>query len=515
MKNIAQVVPTRLTAHVAHAPATGPCALVLFGATGDLAKRKLVPALYNLAVEEALPETFALVGFSRSATSGDVLRGLQREALEHFSRRQPVDEVVWDNLSPRISAVPGAVDDPAAYAALRAELERIDQENGVRCNRLFYCATPASVFPSILRQLAGVGLISKASQEVARDGARPWARVIVEKPFGRDLESARALNAQCLEVIDEEQIYRIDHYLGKETVQNILVFRFANTIFEPLWNRNHVDHVEITMAEEIDVEGRGSFYEETGVIRDIVQNHLLQMLALCAMEPPVSFEAEEIRDMKAQVLRSLRPLAGYDVEEKVVRGQYEGYRDEKGVAPGSCTPTYVALTAHIDNWRWQGVPFYLRAGKALARRVTEISFHFRQIPFCLFGEENVCKRIDANVLKLRIQPDEGISLRFASKVPGDGLDIGGVNMNFRYADAFDRPAPEAYERLLLDCMRGDATLFARRDEVELSWKYVQPILADWECGRHASVPLYARGSEGPKEATALVRATGHAWERLA
>jgi glucose-6-phosphate 1-dehydrogenase len=488
-----------------------PCVAVLFGVTGDLASRKLVPALYNLAVGGALPEPFALVGFSRSAKSADELKASLRESLGEFSRTQPIDEAVWQQFSRNIHAVAGAVDDADSFRELGRVVQGLERDLRTGGNRLFYLSTPASAFPPILQNLREVGLVSHTH---GRTGP-PWSRVIIEKPFGRDLGSARELNQLVHEILDESQVYRIDHYLGKETVQNILVFRFGNTIFEPLWNRGHIDHVQITMVESIGVEGRGAFYEETGVLRDIVQNHLLQVLALCAMEPPVSMEADEIRNMKAQVFRSLRRIHPDEVDSHVVRGQYEGYRGEKGVASDSLTSTYLALRAHIDNWRWQGVPFYLRAGKGLKGRVTEVSFHFKQIPFCLYGDDKTCQLIKNNVLKLRIQPDEGISLHIVSKVPGEDLKIGDVEMEFLYSEAFHKQPAEAYERLLLDAMRGDPTLFARHDEVELSWQFCMPILERWKSSAFDSIPIYPRGSGGPKESDRMLGQDGRMWLPLA
>jgi len=488
-----------------------PCTVVLFGATGDLAQRKLFPALFELDRAHLLPEHFAIVAFSRSSLDGDAFRDHVKEGLKKFSRTQPLDEATWERFAPRLSGISGGYDDAASFARLREKLEAVSQQQRTEGNQLYYLATPASTFPQILHGLAGAGLLPREE----RPHQKPWRRLVIEKPFGHDLESARALNRELSAVLDERQIFRIDHYLGKETVQNILVFRFANSIFEPLWNRKHIDHVEITAAEKIGVEGRGGFYDETGVIRDMVQNHLLQVLALCAMEPPVSFGAEDIRDEKNKVFRALRPLEGGDVARAVVAGQYEGYQQEKGVKPGSRTPTYVAMKMNVDSWRWSGVPFYLRAGKHLKKRMTEVSIHFKSVPVGLFaGEGATCQRLQPNVLTLRIQPQEGIALSFESKVPGEDVSIAGVTMDFNYAESFQKPVPEAYERLLLDCMRGNATLFARQDSVEQAWSYVTPILQALESGEGGQVHTYKPGTAGPEAAAALVARDGRRWTSL-
>jgi glucose-6-phosphate 1-dehydrogenase len=487
-----------------------PCALVLFGATGDLAQRKLFPALFELAQGGLLPEDFALIAFSRSPLDDETLRAQVRESLERFARSRPLDEATWERFAPRLEGLSGAYDDMAAFRRLRQRLDEAQARFGTRGNQLYYLSTPASTFPTLLGGLHQAGLLPREGP-----GHRgPWHRLIIEKPFGSDVASARALNRGLWETLDERQIFRIDHYLGKETVQNIPVFRLANAIFEPLWNRQHIDHVEITAAETLGVEGRGRFYDETGVVRDMVQNHLLQVLSLCAMEPPVSLAAEDIRDEKNKVFRALRPIGPHEVREAVVQGQYAGYREEKGVAPHSRTPTYVALRLHVDTWRWQGVPFYIRAGKRLARRVTEVSVHFKSVPFSLFGTSDACQRLEPNVLTFRIQPEEGIALRFESKVPGDGVEVSGVTMDFRYAPTFQKPIPEAYERLLLDCMRGDATLFARADSVEQAWEFITPILQTLEAGQGGPLHTYAPGSSGPQEAAALPAQDGRRWTVL-
>ncbi len=487
------------------------CAVVIFGATGDLSKRKLVPALYNLAVDGALPRRFAVLGVSRTVLPADGFRAELRASTERFSRTRPLDDKVWEAFARRIETCPGSLDDLASFERVRETLEQVDRDHGTCGNRLYYFATPPKHFAQTLGNLRDAGLLADPR------ATERWTRVIIEKPFGRDLASARELNRIATDILDESQIFRIDHYLGKETVQNILVFRFGNAIFEQMWNRRSVDHVQITAAEEIGIERRGKFYDETGVMRDFVQNHLLQVLALCAMEQPVSFRADDIRDEKAKVLRSLRPIAESDVASHVVRAQYQGYRSEEGVSPDSTTPTFVAMKAFIDNWRWQGVPFYIRAGKSLHKRITEVSFHFHPVPFCLFGRDEVCQLLQPNVLTLRIQPDEGIFLRFNTKVPGDDLSVSAVRMDFNYARAFDRPPQDAYERLLVDCMRGDATLFSRKDSVELAWSFVDPILDTWE-HRDPDVAgplaLYEPGSQGPAQADRFIAVDGRRWDPI-
>jgi len=491
---------------VARSQPPDPCMIVIFGVTGDLTHRKLAPALYNLARAGDLPERYAILGTSTSVGSTSDFRAKLRESVSRHSRTQPLDEEIWKRFSAPLETVAADVNAPADYQKLRRTLEDVEKKAGLPGNRLYYLAVPPGVFPVILRNLKDAGLLHPP-------GGPVWSRVVIEKPFGHDLASAKELNRTVAGVVEERQIFRSDHYLGKETVQNILVFRFGNSIFEPLWNRKYIDHVQITMAEEITVERRGKFYDATGVLRDVVQNHLLQVLALCTMEAPATFKADDIRDEKYKLLRSIRPFTREDVEKNVVAAQYAGYRGSEGVAPDSRTPTYVALKLAIDNWRWQGVPIYIRAGKGLKARNTEVSIHFQSIPFCLFGSEEVCQRIEPNVLTLRLQPDEGIALNFGCKVPGEDLSVGGVTMNFSYADSFQKAPWEAYERLLLDAMRGDHTLFSRRDGDEQAWAIATPILEAWAAGQ-TPLPEYETGSAGPKEAAELLRREGRRWRPL-
>ncbi len=491
-----------------------PCLLVILGITGDLAKTKLVPALFELSCRGKLPRRFTVVGCSTSTPGDDELRQMLRESMAQHSRTKPFDEAAWQQFAAGIYSVTGRFDETAFYRDLRDRVVRLDDELGTEGNGIFYLATLASLFPDIVGHLRESGLIRSQTDARQDTGNSPWSRVVIEKPFGRDLDSARELNRLIGDHLHESQIYRIDHFLGKETVQNIAVFRYGNAIFEPLWNRKHVSHVEITAAEPGGIGRRGRFYDETGVVRDIVQNHLLQILSLIAMEPPVSFGADDLRDQKVQLLRSLRPVATpQDVQESMVFGQYEGYRDEKGVASDSRTPTYVAMKAWIDNWRWHGVPFYLRTGKRLAEKRTEVAIWFQSVPHCPFKEQETCRLLEPNVLKLRLQPDEGIDLRFMSKVPGEDLQVSAVHMDMRYDEAFGEPLSDAYERLLLDCMRGDQSLFARSDDVEEAWRFVTPALEAWEARDDPPIP-YAAGSAGPREANRLMTGDGWHWTGL-
>jgi len=482
-----------------------PCVMVLFGASGDLARRKILPAIYNLARDGCLPENFALIGSSRSLRSADDFRRHMRESISRYSRTG-LDDGLWDELSGRIDHVTGDPREAETQQRLRRRVEELDKEFETQGNSMFHVATPPSSMNAIIEQLAANEFLE------TRDGQRmmPWPRVLVEKPFGLNLESARQLNDLLARKLDESQIFRVDHFLAKETVQNIMVFRFGNAVFEPIWNSKYVDHVQITATETLGMERRGAFYEEVGVLRDVVQNHMLQVLSLCAMEPPVSALPDAVREEKTKVFRALRLMRGGAAGRDVVLGQYRGYHDEKGVAKNSRVPTFAALKVLVDNWRWQGVPFYIRAGKKLKAGVTEVRVQFQPIPFCLFG--SLCPMLPRNELTLRISPNEGISLRFVSKEPGEDYRVSGVTMDFSYSE-FQKPQPDAYERLLLDCMRGDQTLFARNDAVELEWRFADPIVSAWEAGA-IDVHDYEPGSAGPKEADKLIARDGRAWRAI-
>ncbi|MFY9823487.1 MAG: glucose-6-phosphate dehydrogenase [Thermoanaerobaculia bacterium] len=488
-----------------------PCAMVIFGATGDLTKRKLLPAVYNLVNDGLLPDTFAVVGIGRSPLSDEEFRQHMTEDLRQFATVE-IDEAKLDWLLHRLRYVAGDLTDEATFHRLGETLAKVDSELGTAGNYLYYLAVPPSLFSDYIHRLSAAGLTGEDEGK--------WRRVIIEKPFGHDLDSARKLNVDIREVLAERQIYRIDHYLGKETVQNIMAFRFGNGIFEPIWNRRYVDHVQITVAETVGVEGRGTYYEEAGALRDMVQNHMFQLLALTAMEPPVSFAADVVRDERVKVLSAIRPFTDEDVLRFTVRGQYgegamsgeraPGYRGEKSVAPNSSTETFAALEMFIDNWRWADVPFYLRTGKRLPKRATEIAIQFKRAPLMLFRDTPV-ERLSPNLLVLHIQPDEGISLRFEGKVPGPQMKLGTVRMHFEYADYFGAQPHTGYETLLYDCMLGDTTLFHRTDMVETGWRVVTPILDVWKALAPRNFPNYAAGSWGPKEADELIQKDGRKW----
>jgi glucose-6-phosphate 1-dehydrogenase len=494
-----------------------PCVMVIFGASGDLTKRKLIPALYYLTREHMLPAGFSVIGCARTPSTNEGFRAEMREAVKKYLNLPNESAAFTQGFGDGLFYIADDFGDPKAYDQLKSLLDRLDQERGTSGNRLFYLSTPPSFFSVIVQHLGAAGLAQP------KYPGKSWTRIIIEKPFGRDLASARELNRIVTEVFKEEQVYRIDHYLGKETVQNLLVFRFANGIFEPFWNRRYIDHVQIAVAEELGVEGRGSYYEEAGLLRDMIQNHVLQLLCLVAMEPPATFEATAVRGEKAKVLKSIRPISKERASEFALRGQYiEGtvagrkvsaYRNERNVSPSSTTETYAALKLNIDNWRWADVPFYLRSGKRLPKRVSEISIQFRRVPHLLFrgaGAEN----IEPNILSLRIQPDEGISLNFCAKLPGTTMQIRPVRMDFRYGESFGAVPPTAYETLLLDCMLGDATLFNRDDAVELSWELVDPILESWKQDGQKGLAFYPAGSWGPAEADDFIERDGRRWQRL-
>ncbi len=498
------------SAKASYGGASDPCAIVIFGASGDLAKRKVIPAMYDLAAHNSLGSRYAIVGFARTSMNDDSFRSATGEAAKTMSDIGPVDPRKWEEFSANLFYTPGDYKDQSAYAQLAKKLAELDAQKNLGGNRLFYLSTPPEVYPDIVEQLGRAGLSRPA-------GGKSWVRIIIEKPFGRDLATAKELNEIVHNVFEEPQVYRIDHYLGKDTVQNLLVLRFGNGIFEPLWNRNYVDHVQITAAETLGVERRGGFYETAGALRDMIQSHVLQLTSLVAVEPPASFDATAVRNEKLKVLQSIRPFDLEMVAQSVVRGQYSagnlgdkdvpGYREEQGVSPKSRTETFVAAKLLIDNWRWANVPFYLRTGKRLAKRTTEIVIQFKRAPHVVFrGRE-----AEPNKLVLNIQPDEGISVSFGAKRPGTEMSIGNVDMNFSYREGFGETSRSAYATLVNDCLRGDATLFDRGDSVEAAWSLVDPILDVWSAAKTATVPEYASGSWGPRESTNLLERDGRKW----
>ena len=487
-----------------------PCTVILFGASGDLAKRKVIPAMYDLASHNGLGPAYAIVGFARTPMNDESFRNSVGEAAKSMSEVGPIDPKKWDEFASNLHYHAGEYGNAEDFKKLAEHLKQLESEKKLSGNRLFYLSTPPEVYKDIVEQLGKAGLAKPTS-------ANSWVRIIIEKPFGRDLNSAKELNKIVLSEFQESQVYRIDHYLGKDTVQNLLVLRFSNGIFEPLWNRNYVDHVQITAAETLGVERRGGFYETAGALRDMIQSHVLQLTSLVAVEPPASFDATAVRNEKLKVLQSIRPFDLGMVAQSVVRGQYSageidgkqvpGYRAEQGVSPTSRTETFVAAQVLIDNWRWAGVPFYLRTGKRLARRTTEIVIQFKKAPHIVFRE----REVDANRLVLNIQPDEGISVSFGAKRPGPDMAIGNVTMNFSYREGFGDGARSAYATLLADCVRGDATLFDRGDSVEAAWALVDPILDVWSAAKTANVPQYSSGSWGPRESDVLLEREGRQW----
>ena len=521
---------------------SSPAMMVIFGASGDLANRKLLPAIYKLSQQRLLPPNFVILGYARSPLSDDEFRHRARTSMVGNSEVE-FQSAAWDAFAPRLFYISGEYDDDKGFERLQERISTLEEQWNIGGNRLFYLSTPPSVYEPIITCLGNADLVKPA-------GGHNWTRVVIEKPFGSDLQSAHKLNDHVLSVFDEDQVYRIDHYLGKETVQNVLVFRFANGIFEPIWNRNYVDNVQITVAESIGVEGRGGYYERSGALRDMMQNHLMQLVSLTAMEPPIAFDAKAVRDQKVNLLQAIRPLSLNEVPDYVVRAQYNAgtadtrpvpaYLEENGVASDSTTETYVAWRLEIDNWRWQGVPFYLRTGKAMPRKASEISVTFRRAPHLLFdstegfdgasgrgesglqaaiqGERLIEDSLSRNVLTMRIQPDEGITLKTLAKRPGPSVNLTPVNLEFTYGHSFGDP-PDAYQRLLLDVVLGDSTLFTRRDEVELAWQRITQVLDGWQMQEDQSsngsqpfrLPKYPAGTWGPKEADGLLEREGQHW----
>ncbi|MFH1566473.1 MAG: glucose-6-phosphate dehydrogenase [Gemmatimonadota bacterium] len=491
-----------------------PCVLIIFGASGDLTRRKLVPAIWHLDQQGRLPEAFGLVGVARTEMDSEAFRGRMREALAEFVG-PALDAAKVDTFLAKLHYVCGDPRDPGAFGRLAAQLDELDRTRGTRGNRCFYCSVPPQVYLDIVQQLGAAGLNRE------HDDGRGWCRIIVEKPFGHDLESARSLNRSLHQVFDEHQIYRIDHYLGKETVQNILVFRLANSMFEPLWNRRYLDHVQITAAETVGVEHRAGYYDQSGALRDMIQNHLLQVMCVIGMEPISTFDADSVRIEKLKVLKAIRPISVGQVDRFAVRGQYgpgevdgkrvPGYRDEPDVAANSRTETFAALALTLDNWRWQGVPFYVRTGKRLPRRASAVTLQFKNPPHLIFQDSESLK---PSTLTIRVQPEEGIALSFSGKVPGPDVKLGTVEMDFSYADAFGGRSPEAYETLLLDSLVGDATLFASSDWIEKSWELLMPVLEAWGAASATRVPAYGAGTWGPRAAHELFDQEWRRWAEL-
>jgi glucose-6-phosphate 1-dehydrogenase len=491
-----------------------PCSFVIFGVTGDLTHRLVIPSLYNLAATDLLPDRFCVVGIARKGTSNDDLRESLMKGLRQFATR-PVDDAVAKRLLECVTSIEADPREPASFDAMRERLEKLEANRSTGGNRLFYLATPPNAFAPISRELGRTGLLRE------ENGA--WRRLVIEKPFGTDLASAKALNGELLKILDEHQLYRIDHYLGKETVQNILVLRFANGMFEPIWNRNHIDHIQITVDEKLGVGHRGSFYDATGALRDMVPNHLFQLLSLVAMEPPARFDAQAVRSEKAEVLAAIQTQSEADALKNSVRGQYQGgkiddtgienYRKTEDVKPDSTTETYAALKLTIDNWRWAGVPFYLRTGKALGIKRTEVAIKFKQAPFAMFLDTPV-DHLSQNYLVVSIEPTEGITLQFNTKVPGPSINIDGVEMKFRYKDYFKVEPATGYETLIYDCMIGDNILFQRADSVEAGWQAVQPFLDAWKKAGDNGLESYKAGSEGPAGAEALLTRDGRSWRKF-